>query len=113
MKSDSDFANPYERDLYAQEEKIKDLTQRYEELKSHREKWTPLNDKQAEKIGHLEEKLRVAIEALGEAYELIRSTSYTIDNNNGNRCMDGNEYIWIDRGIIVMKEALQKIKGTK
>lgn len=63
------------------------------------------------RFNELEAKLKVAVEALEEAYELIRSTGYTIDNNNGNRCMNGNEYVWIDRGILVMKEALEKIKA--
>jgi hypothetical protein len=60
-------------------------------------------------IEKIEKKLKVVVEALNESYEMIRSTSYTVDNNTGNRVMDGNEYVWIDRGIIVMKEALEKI----
>lgn len=53
-------------------------------------------------------KLCLAVEALSKAYELIRSTGYTIENNK--RVMDGNEYVWIDRGIVVIKEALAAIK---
>jgi len=74
MKSDSDFANPYERDLYAQESKIKELTQQYEELKNHREKWTPLNSKQAERIGQLEEKIKTLVNALKRIDDLDHDT---------------------------------------
>jgi ribosome-interacting GTPase 1 len=49
--------------------KIKKLEKQLAELIEHREKWTPLNDKQAEKIGHLNEKLKISVELIREAYE--------------------------------------------
>jgi hypothetical protein len=85
---------------------VKDLEYQLEQQKI----MNPISVDMVATISDLSEKLKVAVEALNESYEMIRSTSYTVDNNTGNRVMDGNEYIWIDRGIIVMKEALEKLK---
>jgi hypothetical protein len=48
------------------------------------------------KIGELEADLK-------EVASLILTTSYTV-NDKGERVMDGNEYIWIDAAVAILKK---------
>ena len=50
----------------------------------------------AQKIKQLESDLK-------EVASLILTTSYTV-NDKGERVMDGNEYVWIDRAVAILKK---------
>jgi len=53
---------------------------------------------------------RELIAEIREGYNCIRTTGYS--EENGKRCMDGNEYPWIDRGLKMIKDALVEYHGS-
>ena len=118
MKSDTDFANPYERDLYAQEEKIKELTATIKELNQWYE------DEHGRRV-KLEEKLKVAVEVL-EFYGSWKSYGSSehpfLERYSAEVMLDSSEieYTELDGNVFKetfagkrAREALEKIKGTK
>ncbi len=98
--------NSFKEAFIFQGSKIDKLKEENKELEA---KIDSMGDMNFELIQKLKEENKVLRESLKEAYELIRSTGYTIENDK--RCMDGNEYVWIDRALFIMKEALSRIKG--
>lgn len=63
----------------------------------------------AEEIEKLEKQLTITREALIEAHSMISATGYTKKLENGSVVLNGNEWPWIQRGIKVMKEAIDKL----
>lgn len=80
-KPDSDFANPYEKEIYQLCETIVAKDQY---------------------ILKLQEQIEIANLVIKESYSLIKSTGY--QEVDGNRVMDANEYVWIDRALLLMKK---------
>ena len=88
MKSDTDFANPYEKELYTQESKIKELEA---------------------KNGELEKKLEIAVEALEYTQRTDARIGHTDETEDGVLRGMPDKIMMRNR----CKTALEKIKGTK
>ena len=104
MKSDTDFANPYEKELYAQESKIKALEAKNIELekksKESKEGCEAVAVWYVESLKQLmdsQKKLKIAVEAADKILMVA------LPPND----VSGRE-MWNEA-----KEALEKIKGTK
>jgi len=117
MKSDSDFANPYERDLYAQEERIHQLEEKLKVVEEIHNKYVETS---CDLYKQLEEKLKGAVElnneywtTLGECMDFSRvildygNTTYALEDVKNLRFNAQR----IANAIANLK--LRKIKGTK
>jgi predicted RNase H-like nuclease (RuvC/YqgF family) len=115
MKSDTDFTNPYEKELHAQESKIKELTATIKELNQWYE---DEHDRRVE----LEKKLVEAQERIDSesAFHIEAARLLTVEQESLKIAVEALEKIvdvdTADEGYWMYKcaeEALIKIEGTK